>query len=65
MAGKGEFEVGQAVDGQWFWRLRADNGEILAHSETYSSKQEAQDGIEAAQKTMRDLDQTGEIYTGG
>ena len=65
MAGKGEFEVEQSAGGQWYWRLKAANGEILAHSETYSSKQDAQEGIEAAQKTMRELDQTGEIYTGG
>lgn len=26
----------------WYWRMKARNGRILAHSETYSSKQKAE-----------------------
>jgi len=24
---------------KWFWRIKANNGKILAHSESYNSKQ--------------------------
>lgn len=34
--------------GKWFWRIKARNGKILAHSETYSSKQAA---LKTAQNT--------------
>lgn len=35
----------------WFWRIKADNGKILAHSEMYSSK------TKARKTMMRVLDQ--------
>ena len=31
-------EITQNVNGCWYWRLMATNGQILAHSESYSSK---------------------------
>lgn len=31
-------EITKNQNGCWFWRLVADNLQILAHSETYSSK---------------------------
>jgi uncharacterized protein YegP (UPF0339 family) len=34
-------EVFKGSDGQYRWRLRADNGEILASSEAYSSRGKA------------------------
>jgi len=30
---------------QYFWRLKANNGETLCHSEMYTTKQSAQIGI--------------------
>lgn len=41
------FEIKQRIDGQYYWRLKARNGEILAHSEGYPTPQAAQAGIEA------------------
>lgn len=35
-------EVSQGVNGHWFWRLRASNGEVLSSSELYYSKWNAQ-----------------------
>lgn len=36
----------------WFWRLRAANGQLLAHSETYSSKTKAR---KTAMNVFKDL----------
>ncbi|OWJ98706.1 YegP family protein [Paracoccus yeei] len=38
------FEVRKAASGYW-WRLKGNNGEILCHSEMFSTKQSALDGI--------------------
>ncbi|KQP67703.1 hypothetical protein ASF40_20275 [Microbacterium sp. Leaf288] len=35
---------------QYYWTLEADNGEIIATSETYVSKAGAQNGISAVKK---------------
>ena len=43
------FEVLKAATGYW-WRLKADNGEILCHSEVYTSKQSALNGINATKR---------------
>ncbi len=42
-----KFELQPATNGQWFWRFKAGNGETLCHSETYSSKQMAEHGIQS------------------
>lgn len=42
-----KFEVFEGVDAKIYFRLRADNGEIVASSEGYSSRQHAKRGIEA------------------
>jgi len=44
------FEILRANAGGYFWRLKAANGETLCHSETYTTKQSAQAGVEAAKK---------------
>jgi len=49
-------ELFEGVDG-WRWRLRADNGEILATSEAYSDKSAA---VETVQSLHR-LAQAGEL----
>ena len=36
-----KFEICKDKKGQWFFRIRADNGKILCHSEAYSSKRNA------------------------
>ena len=41
------FEVFRGEDGQWYWRLKAANGEIIAQSEGYQRRQSALEGIES------------------
>ncbi len=43
MAGK--FEIDNAKDGQFFFRLKAGNGQIILMSEMYKAKQSCQNGI--------------------
>lgn len=42
------YSVHQAVSGEWYWTLRASNGEVVATSEMYSTKEHAERGIQAA-----------------
>lgn len=44
---KCKFTVFQGSDRQWYFRLRAPNGEILCHSEGYTSRQSAINGVTA------------------
>lgn len=44
------FEIHKTTNGGYFWRLKGANGEILCHSETYSSKQAALNGIDAVRR---------------
>ena len=49
--GKGyRFEIEASKDGQHFVRFRARNGEIMARTETYSSKANAKNSIESVKK---------------
>lgn len=50
------FEIRDSIDGGFYWRQVADNGEVLSTSETYESKQSARKGINAAAAT-----QTGHV----
>jgi uncharacterized protein YegP (UPF0339 family) len=56
-----KFEIHKAIHGEWYWILKAGNGQVLADSgETYSSKQNTQEAIEliqaqAAQAEVEDL----------
>lgn len=34
-------ELLKGEKGTWYWRLKAGNGKVLAHSETYSSRLKA------------------------
>lgn len=34
-------ELKDAVNGQFYWRFVADNGEVVCNSETYTAKQSA------------------------
>jgi uncharacterized protein YegP (UPF0339 family) len=42
-----KFEIQKASDGQFFFRLKAGNGEIILTSEQYQAKGSAQGGIES------------------
>ncbi|MFB6183786.1 MAG: HVO_2922 family protein [Haloarculaceae archaeon] len=51
------FELYEDREGDWRWRLRHDNGNIIADSgEGYASKQKAQQGIESVRNNAADAD---------
>ena len=52
MAGK--FELYKDTAGEYRFRLKAGNGEVIANSEAYSSKASAQNGIESVRKNAAD-----------
>jgi uncharacterized protein YegP (UPF0339 family) len=43
----GKFEIFRGVNGNYYFRLKAANGQIIAASEGYTTKQSAKDGINA------------------
>lgn len=45
-----KFEIFKGSNGQYYFRLKAENGEIIAQSEGYTSKQGAQNGIAAVRR---------------
>ncbi len=52
---RAKFEVfrGSTVDRQWYWRLLANNGQIIAQSEGYSRKRNALKGIESVKTNVK------------
>lgn len=40
-----KFQLYKDINGQYRWRLRANNSEIIAHGEAYASKQNAINAI--------------------
>jgi uncharacterized protein YegP (UPF0339 family) len=44
---KGKFTIFKGTDNQWYFRLRAPNGETLCHSEGYTTRQSALNGVAA------------------
>lgn len=36
-----KLEIRKGKSGKWYWRIKATNGRIVCHSETYSSKSKA------------------------
>lgn len=45
MSGQSGYYIRKASDGQFYFVLKAANGEIIATSEMYKSKQSAEGGI--------------------
>lgn len=45
-----EFAIRQREDGQWYWSLRASNGEALCHSEGYPTEAGAIRGAKTAKR---------------
>lgn len=45
------FELFTGTDGQFYFRLKAENGEIIASSQGYTTKQSAENGIAAIKRT--------------
>lgn len=46
----GKFEIFKGRNGQYYFRLKAGNGEIIAQSEGYATKSAARNGIESVKK---------------
>ncbi len=53
---KGTFEIYIGNDKQYWFRLKAGNGEIIGKSEGYPAKQSAQHGIESVRQNSQDDD---------
>ena len=54
------FVIDESNDNQYYFKVKADNGEILCHSETYTTKYNAEHAIsiikeEAAKAPIVDL----------
>jgi len=56
MAGKAHFELFLSIDKSPRFRLRAPNGEIVLQSESYSSREMMEKGIEAIRKYAREAE---------
>lgn len=56
------YEVVQGDSGAWHWRLRAGNGELLAHSELYPDKATAEAGVDAAVRASMESEHVRERY---
>lgn len=46
----GKFEIFIGADGQFYFHLKAENGLIIAASQGYTTKQSAENGIEAIKR---------------
>ena len=42
-----KFKIETSTDGQYYFTLQADNNEIIATSEMYTTKQNCQNGIDS------------------
>ena len=45
-----EFEIKKSSNGQYYWRFKSGNGEVVATSETYITKQSCQKGIDSIKR---------------
>ena len=50
----GTFEIKKAKDGEFFFHLKAGNGQIILASEMYKEKSSAENGIASVKKNARD-----------
>ena len=50
---KGKFEIFEGKNGQWYFRLKASNGQTILTSEGYKTKQGAQKGVASVQKNAQ------------
>lgn len=50
----GMFEIKKAKDGEFFFHLKAGNGQIILASEMYKEKSSAENGIASVQKNARE-----------
>ncbi len=52
----GKFELYKSSNGEFRFRLKAGNGEIIATSEGYTSKASAKNGIESVKSNAADAE---------
>jgi len=50
----GKFELKKSADGQFFFNLKAANGQVILSSERYTEKRSANDGITSVQTNAPD-----------
>ena len=50
-----KIQIEQSRNGQFFWRIRADNGQVLATSQTYTTKSSAKKTAESVSKGVRQV----------
>ena len=59
----GKFELKKAANGKYHFNLKASNGQVVATSQMYESKESALNGIESVRKNAPDAqldDQSGD-----
>ncbi len=49
-----KFQIEKATNGQFYFRLKAGNGEIILSSEQYTTKASAQGGVESVKTNAAD-----------
>lgn len=57
-----KFEIHPSANSQFYWRIVAGNGQVLAHSETYTTKQACLNAINVVKReasTARVVDFAG------
>jgi len=59
----GSFEIKKAKDGQFYFNLKAGNGEVVGTSEMYKAKASAENGIESVKKNAAN-DARFEVFEG-
>ena len=54
------YEIRTAEDGHFYWVLKAANGEIVATSEFYTRREDAERGVKAAQEAAAQSETTNQ-----
>jgi len=54
--GKPKFEIEESRDNQFYFNLKAGNGQVIVTSETYKSKQSCKHAIEVTKDIAEDAD---------
>ncbi len=52
----GKFTLFTGKNGEFYWNLKAGNGEIIGNSEGYKTKASAENGIESTRKNVTNAD---------
>lgn len=54
--GKPKFEIKKSENNQFYFNLKAGNGEIVVTSETYTTKQNCKNGIQSTKNNASEAD---------